>query len=340
MVFKEFIDSSELRLEPVYGRREGRAIALRVLQHFCKVSSYEHIVNPNGLIDNDCAVKMGNALAELVSARPLQYVLGFEEFYGRKFFVEDGILIPRPETEELVRWVLEDTISGKLKNSGDSVKLSDNIGFIGNKDNMFKCRILDAACGSGCIGITLACEIAGSEVFALDFSDKAIMVTHINAAELIGNGANRLTERNHFSKNTSDFSALSFPLIFSVFNGDLLAGPLCQNIIEKHSLDIIVSNPPYIRESERSKMMKNVLDFEPAEALFVPDHDPLIFYKALAVWGLKLLKPGGSIYLEINESFGKEVINLFISSGYTNVVLRKDLSGKERMVRARIGDAP
>jgi len=303
MFYKEFTESAEGRLEPVYGKQEGRAIALRLLQHFCGISSYEHIINPLGQISEGNLIVLYKALDELVTARPLQYVLGFEEFYGRKFFVEEGVLIPRPETEELVKWIRED----KFSNSSER-QITNSLGT----------RALDAACGSGCIGITLAFEIADSEVFAMDISDKAIEVTHRNIAEQ--------------SRNLKELRS-DKKICFSVFKGDLLADPLSQNIIDKHSLDIIVSNPPYVRECERVHMQKNVLDFEPAEALFVPDNDPLKFYKALVMWGITLLKPGGSIYLEINESCGRDVVELFESSGYSDVVIRKDLSGKDRMVR-------
>lgn len=291
MLYKEFIESVEGRLEPIYGNLEGRAIALRLLQHFCGISSYEHIINPEVEISEENMIELEKAAAELVTARPLQYVLGFQEFYGRKFRVEEGVLIPRPETEELVKWILEEQVT---KSSGT--------------------RVLDAACGSGCIGITLACEITNSEVFALDLSDKAIEVTTANA------------------KENSD----SYRSSFMPFKCDILRGPSGQRIIEKHSLDILVSNPPYVKECERKEMRRNVLDFEPAEALFVPDNDPMLFYRALCEWGVELLKPSGRIYLEINEAHGAMVAKLLESGGFTDVTIRRDLSGKDRMVRGKL----
>ncbi|MEN6618065.1 MAG: HemK/PrmC family methyltransferase [Rikenellaceae bacterium] len=325
MFYKEFIESAKVRLEPIYGRREGRAIALRLLQHFCGLRSYDHIINPFGNIEASCVFEMEKAMEGLLTARPLQYVLGFEEFCGRRFIVEEGVLIPRPETEELVKWVLEDYGTGRFKRTGTtgireiagipgSLNTNDagNSCVIGKAEGPARIRILDAACGSGCIGITLACEIDRAEVFALDLSDKAIDVTFKNEAVLFPTFNNK---------------------IFLPFKSDLLAGPLSQNIIEKHSLDIIVSNPPYVREMERTQMRRNVLDFEPAEALFVKDEDPLIFYRALAEWGLNLLKSDGVIYLEINESYGTEVVELLAACGYTEVTLRKDFADKNRMVR-------
>jgi len=296
MVYKEFIENAGERLDPLYGRQEGRAIALRLLQHCCSLGPHDHIIDPFGVISENNIAALESYMADLLTARPLQYVLGYAEFCGRKFLVEEGVLIPRPETEELAGWVL----GNRQKAMGNSVV-----------------RILDAACGSGCIGITLAAEIAasgspaGSEVFALDLSDKALDVT---------------------SKNASRF----LTGFFHAFKADILAGPASQKIIEEHSLDIIVSNPPYVREQERVLMHRNVIDFEPAEALFVSNDDPLVFYKALSDWGLKLLKSGGSIYFEINEVYGNDVVGLLASAGYTDIILRKDINDKDRMVRGTL----
>jgi release factor glutamine methyltransferase len=309
MLYSDFIESVEGRLQSIYGSREGRAIALRLLQHYCGISSYEHIINPEGEISAENMIELEKAEKELVTARPLQYVLGFQEFYGRKFRVEEGVLIPRPETEELVRWILEDCrrISGTESTISEiHVNGTDRQTTVASS----RTRILDAACGSGCIGITLVCEITNSEVFALDLSDKAFEVTTANATELLNTNGS-----------------------FLPFKCDLLARPSIQSYIEERSLDILVSNPPYVKESERKKMKRNVLDFEPAEALFVPDDDPMLFYSALCQWGEELLKPSGRIYLEINEAHGHMVAKLLESSGFTQVTIRKDLSGKDRMVR-------
>ncbi len=319
MFYKEFIENAGGRLEPLYGRPEGRAIALRLLQHCCGLKSYDHIIDPFGTISENNIAEMERYMAELVAARPLQYVLGFAEFYGRNFLVEEGVLIPRSETEELVKWILGEI--GVSQQSAVNICPTDNKYF--KIDNVV--RILDAACGSGCIGITLAAEIAASgspawsEVFAMDLSDKALEVTTKNA--------HRLLSKTAFSISESQNSLLH------PYKADILAGPAGQYIIERHSLDIIVSNPPYVREQERALMHKNVIDFEPAEALFVSNDDPLVFYKALSEWGRELLRPGGSIYFEINEAYGKEVVDLLASAGYTDIILRKDINDKDRMVR-------
>lgn len=310
MVYKEFIDRTEEELALVYPREEGRALAVRLLQHFCGLSSYEHIVEPSGIIPEDKLQLLQSAAGQLAAARPLQYVLGFQEFCGHVFFVKEGVLIPRPETEELVRWAVEEIaeIADKPIQRLDTEK-SKRISQPGKPT-----RVLDAACGSGCIGISLACELPGSKVFMCDISDEALEVSSINISGICR------------ENNTS--------LIPKLFYGDLLADPSSQTLIGHSSLDVLISNPPYIRESERALMHKNVLDYEPSLALFVPDQNPLIFYEALANWGVELLRPGGLLFLEINEALGKETTEMLASHGYSNILLRRDINGRERMMRA------
>ena len=319
MVYKEFIARTEEELEKVYPREEGRAIAVRLLQHFCGLSSYEHIVEPFGEIPDEKLSLLTSAAGQLAAARPLQYVLGFEEFCGHKFFVKEGVLIPRPETEELVRWVVEE-IAEMLNTTNPQLskpyKSSHPGRTIQALNNGRPIQILDAACGSGCIGISLACELPGSEVFMCDISKDALEVSTINITS--------------FGTKTSSLNSV----VPKLFYGDLLAGPLSQTLIGHASLDVLISNPPYIRESERALMHKNVLDYEPSLALFVPDNNPLIFYEALANWGVELLRPGGLLFLEINESLGKETIEMLASHGYSNILLRRDINGRKRMVRA------
>ncbi len=210
---------------------------------------------------------------------PIQYVLGKAEFYGREFAVDGSVLIPRPETELLIRAVL--------------------------KEKKFSPTILDIGTGSGCIAITLAVEIPSSEVYAIDISEEALTVAQQNA------------------KN------LKAKVNFSKF--DILANEKLE-----HRFDIIVSNPPYIAESEKKEMNSNVLDFEPPLALFVTDKDPLVFYKVIARRGKSLLKPGGKIFVEINERFGKELKQHFRNEGYSNVSIEKDINNKDRILMAEL----
>ena len=210
---------------------------------------------------------------------PIQYVLGKAEFYGRAFAVDGSVLIPRPETELLIRAVL--------------------------KEKKFSPTILDIGTGSGCIAITLAVEIPSSEVYAIDISEEALTVAQQNAENL---------------KAKVNFSKF-----------DILANEKLE-----HRFDIIVSNPPYIAEREKKEMNSNVLDFEPPLALFVTDKDPLVFYKVIARRGKSLLKPGGKIFVEINERFGKELKQHFRSEGYSNVSIEKDINNKDRILMAEL----
>jgi len=209
---------------------------------------------------------------------PLQYVLGEAEFYGRKFLVNSSVLIPRPETELLVREILE-------------IKLNAP-------------RILDIGTGSGCIAIMLNLEILSSKVYAVDVSQNALDIASTNSKKL---GAD-----------------VSF-LLLDFLKDSLLLDPV----------DLVVSNPPYVRNSEKELMKSNVLNYEPHEALFVPNDDPLLFYKAIALKSKTLLKVGGKVFVEINETFGNEVKDLFQSSGFSEVKIIKDLDGKDRIVTAK-----
>lgn len=208
---------------------------------------------------------------------PIQYILGRAEFYGRPFFVNPSVLIPRPETELLVRLVLKEKIESPT--------------------------ILDIGTGSGCIAIALALEIPSSEVYAVDISDGALSIAQQNA--------NNLQAAVHFSKKNI-LTDVTFDQLF----------------------DFIVSNPPYIASSEKRNMNANVLNFEPHLALFVSDEDPLIFYKAIANKGKSFLKPGGKIFVEINERFGHETLEVFKTAGYKHVVIEKDLDNKDRLLMA------
>jgi release factor glutamine methyltransferase len=211
---------------------------------------------------------------------PLQYILGETEFYGLTFKVNPAVLIPRPETEELVDWILK----SKLPESP---------------------VIFDVGTGSGCIPISLKKNIPNAKVITCDISQKSLEVAKENAK------LNQV-EVDFIHQNFLEFQKPDqFPM-----------------------LDVLVSNPPYVTDSEKTRMQKNVLDHEPTTALFVPDHDPLKFYKALVEFSNSYLKEEGLIFWEINECFGKECVLLLKENGYLNVELRKDLSGKYRMVKA------
>ncbi len=201
-----------------------------------------------------------------------------------KLLVNERVLIPRPETEELVEWILKD-----IKQSGNEISL------------------IDIGTGSGCIPIGVKKKLLGAAVSAVDVSDAALRVAKLNAVE---------------QKVSINFFCLDF---------------LQENEWNQLSkYNVVVSNPPYIKRSEESVIKDNVLNYEPHLALFVPDEDALIFFKAIAKFGQKHLKPGGSLYVEINEALGREVVELFKKQGFIDVILKKDMQGKDRMVKASI----
>lgn len=224
--------------------------------------------------------ELDNILQRLIKYEPLQYILGTECFYGMTFKVDKSVLIPRPETAELVDWIITENPKTGL-------------------------RVLDIGTGSGCIAIALAKHLNHAEVKAWDISAQALDTARQNA------------ERN------------GVQIIFE--QRDVL-----RTVSMEQETDIIVSNPPYIAQEEKASMGKNVSAWEPDIALFVPDEDPLLFYRKIALWGRRMLRPNGKLYLEINQRFGREVTNLLANKGYGRITLKKDSDGNERMVKASL----
>jgi len=225
--------------------------------------------------------RIGEIIHRINLMEPIQYILGDTEFYGRIFKVDNSVLIPRPETEELVRLIIRHV---------------DSMGSLGKP-----CRLLDIGTGSGCIPVTLALELQGAELFATDVSTEALKVARENAS--------RVDAKVQFVIN------------------DIL-----QDQIPVGNLNVIISNPPYIPVGEKESMRSNVLEFEPHLALFVSDEDPLIFYRVIVEKSREALISKGLLAVEVNERFGQEVASLFIAGGYTDVEIKKDLSGKQRIV--------
>ena len=220
-------------------------------------------------------------VTRLKNQEPIQYILGETEFYGLTFKVNPSVLIPRPETEELVHWILKNELPESPV-------------------------IFDVGTGSGCIPISLKKNLPIAQVLACDISKESLKIANKNAK----------INQVEVEFILQDFLNLQAPEGFP-------------------KLDILISNPPYVTDSEKNQMEKNVLDFEPETALFVPDDDPLRFYKALVEFGNDRLRKGGLMFWEINEAFGKECVLLLKENGYSNVELRKDLNGKYRMVKAQ-----
>ncbi len=271
-------------LQKNYDVREAANIADWVLEHITGKKKIDHLMTTQALLPADQLLKLTNLLDELATNRPVQYVLGETWFAGMKFFVNESVLIPRPETEELVEWIVRESQNSKVKSQ----------------------KVLDIGTGSGCIPVSLKKKLPDTEVSAIDVSEAALTVAKQNALNLAAN--------------------IAFLLLDFLDEQPWNTLPI---------YDIIVSNPPYIKQSEESGMSANVLAFEPALALFVPDEDALVFYRKIALFGKEHLTKNGSIFLEINEALGKEVVALYEETGYI-CELRKDLQGKDRMVRVNL----
>ena len=294
MTLAGFVRQCIDRLSALYPEPESKAIAFRLLEHFTEIPSYKYISDPDSVLPgSDRTSEMSSALDELVTGRPLQYVLGFTEFCGHRFKVGEGCLIPRPETEELVSRIIDDLYADE-----DAPVMPGSTGHLVDDADDSPFSILDICTGSGCIAWSLAAEFPEAMVYGCDLSEAALRYACKQRVKVRG----------------------AKPIFFSA---DVLAEPPAG----LPKFDVIVSNPPYICDSERAAMRPNVLDFEPAEALFVPDDDPLKFYRAIARWADALLRPDGHLYLEINERFGPEVAALFPGAR-----LLPDISGRDRFV--------
>jgi len=280
---KDVFDSYRQGLVNVYDVNEQNAITMLVINEICKVSKATIKAFPENEISSEQAEKLENILEELKTGKPIQYILGKTEFYGLPFNVNPSVLIPRPETEELVEWVLETV--GSLKLAAGS--------------------LLDIGTGSGCIAISLKKNLPGFKVSAIDISKDALQTAASNA---------KLNEVD-----------------VEFIEDDILN---LKSEFEIPKFEIIISNPPYVTLHDKIQMHTNVTDFEPHTALFVPESDPLIFYNAIAEFAVKNLTENGLLFFEINESYGKETVELLADKGFKNIELRKDMSGRDRMIRA------
>lgn len=314
MNLQEFIGSSVERLSVHYPAQEAKAIVVRLLKEALQgYKGYEHLVEPGRELDTFSAIGSVDATAEsflvlcverLAAGEPLQYVLGYEWFCGHKFNVAPGVLIPRPETEELVQQVVKCAGANSQNATGQDAV------------SQVAVRMLDICTGSGCIALSVAAQLPWAEVFGCDISPIALEI----------------------SRGQSICTQGGEPVRVKFFECDILSTNALEVIIfecAQGSFDIIVSNPPYVCESEKELMHKNVLDHEPHLALFVPDADPLRFYRRIGELSGSLLKKGGMLFFEINERFGKETVNMLEEMGFEDCKVLQDLFGKERMVLAK-----
>jgi len=272
----------------IYEPGEANNIAELLIESITKLSRSERIIRRGDSLPISQKDLLYSSIRRLQEHEPIQYVINEAWFAGMRFYVDRNVLIPRPETEELVERIVKEV---KGKNDAQAHPSG-------------KVKILDVGTGSGCIAISLK-KLSVTEVWACDISDEALNVARINADAL---------------NATIDFIPLNF------LDADQRK--------QLPAIDIIVSNPPYIPRNEKTEMKRNVVGYEPSTALFVPDDDPLTFYKAIADFGREKLNKGGNIYAEIHENLGESVNNLFLSKGYQTVYLKKDLQGKDRMIKA------
>jgi release factor glutamine methyltransferase len=289
-------------LEGIYEEAETGNIAALAIEHLTGFSKAERVSKKEEELTSSQIEQLQKDLQRLQAHEPIQYIMNKAWFYGIEMYVDNNVLIPRPETEELVQWIVDD-----VKASGKDVFIRRKM----EADETTQLKILDIGTGSGCIALSLKKAMPKAEVWGCDVSEEALNVARRNGSTL---------------DIRVDFQGLNF----------LDEGQ--QKLLP--TVDIIVSNPPYVPLKDKAQMHANIVDHEPHTALFVPDNDPLIFYRAIMQFGKKRLYETGTIYMEIHEEIGKDVVKLFEENGYTNVELRKDMQGKERMVKAAHPDLP
>ena len=311
-------------LTPLYDAGEAQAIVRTVLDVKYGMTLTDIICGKVNELSADEERKLEEIIIRLQKGEPVQYVLGEADFAGRPFHVEPGVLIPRPETAELCQWIEKDmagisTVSSE-DSSGNSPQATDDAR-----------RILDICTGSGCIAITLGLNIPNSEVTGWDISEDALRIAQGNV-EMMKAGNVRIEHQD----------ALALPKAAETDNEKMKGNDDKEVVKPKgeaktpstQKWDLIVSNPPYICEKEKADMEKNVLEHEPSLALFVPDEDPLKFYRAIAEYASSALKSGGALYFEINPIYEKETRKMLLKLDFKDIETKEDAFGKKRMMRA------
>jgi len=280
MTLKSIHDQYREQLRDIYPEQEIDSIHSLVIERILGLSRADRVLRASESIEREKELELLDILERLKLEEPIQYILGKTEFYGLELTLNPHVLIPRPETEELVRWILDST-----ENKAP--------------------RILDLGTGSGCIPLALKNELPKAAVFGVDKSIEALDLARHNSKML------------HLDVEFRRFDILK------------------DSLPESEFFDILVSNPPYVRFSERVYMKANVLKYEPEMALFVTDADPLIFYRRIIEIGSTHLSDKGLLFFEINEEYGQEILELLRDKGYAEIELRRDLNGRERMIKAR-----
>lgn len=286
---KDLKDIFHKELDTIYGKDEVASFFYLSIGYHFNIAKIQLQLEPEFTLTKEETDVLFLILEGLKQQKPIQYILGETEFYGLNFKVDENVLIPRPETEELVDWIIKDS---KSKDQSS---------------NTFK--ILDIGTGSGCIAIALAKHLPNAKVYALDISKKALNITKENA-----------------DRNEVQVEFINADILKSSLRYDSALRQMCF-------FDVIVSNPPYVRELEKQEIKSNVLDNEPHLALFVDDENPLVFYKAISDFAVNNLRESGALYFEINQYLGNEMKVLLTQKKFKAVELRKDLNGNDRMIK-------
>ncbi|EKT3966244.1 peptide chain release factor N(5)-glutamine methyltransferase [Flavobacterium psychrophilum] len=281
MLIKNYRTQFVQALASIFDEKEIESFFYIILEAFHQLKRVDLVLSPDLKLDNIQLLQWETVLLQLKEQKPIQYILGETQFFGLPFYVNENTLIPRPETEELVEWIIK-----------ENLKIS----------SLKDLKILDIGTGSGCIAISLAKNLPNASVFAIDVSDKALATAQKNAV-----------------LNEVDITFIE------------------KNILQTEDLnqefDIIVSNPPYVRNLEKKEIHKNVLEYEPHLALFVEDNDSLLFYRKITELATRNLSNNGQLYFEINQYLGKETVELLEKYNFKNTTLKKDIYGNDRMIK-------
>lgn len=296
-------------LKDLYSRSEINSFIRLIMERVCDLPPYKLLLGKDTELSDTAKRQIQEIVKRLEKQEPLQYILGKADFYGLLFNVNPSVLIPRPETEELVDLIIREHQSPKET----------------------PLRILDIGTGSGCIAITLAHHLKQAEVYALDISEEALKTATKNAE--ICRADVRFLQGNILSHAGGELSPPAWGT-FPTRMGET-PHPHGDSVSFDGNLQLIVSNPPYIMDKEKRDMERNVLDYEPHLALFVPDDDPLLFYRQIARFGKQALSPGGWLYFEINAQCGDATLRMLQAEGYQHVSLIRDLSNKDRILKAQ-----
>lgn len=306
MTLQEAKSNLVASLLSIYGEIEAKEMAAIAIEHLTGFNKTQQVLYKNEPISALQLQTLQTITAQLLQHKPIQQIIGYTWFAGEKFLVNEHVLIPRPETDELVSWIVED------------------------KKHKKNLSIIDIGTGSGCIAISLAMQLKQANIFGIDVSEKALDIAKQNAERILHYTAkeHRISQNieNLFASQSNNSFKVTSKIQFQQIN---FLDSTSWQVLPK--FDIIISNPPYIKQSETAQMQQNVLQYEPHEALFVPNNNALIFYKAIAQFAKNHLKPNGSVYVEINEALGKETEAVFTNEGF-KTMLRKDLQGKDRMI--------